>query len=83
MQQPYNNPFFTNPNPDCGKNCQFMDIGPTTSTLAYYIPVYDKDGRNISPPSGNIVRGKMSCITCQKTWDTETKNGSTTSTEVI
>lgn len=76
------NPFFVNPNPNCLKNCQFMDIGPTTSTLAYYIPMWDKEGNSITPPSGNIIRGKIRCITCQSTWDYETHGGKTTSTEV-
>jgi hypothetical protein len=82
MRQPYSNPFFTNPNVGCNKDCQFMEIGPTSSTLAYYTPVYDKNGRNISPPSGNIVRGKTKCLTCQKTWEHETASGVTKSTEV-
>lgn len=78
-----NNPFFTNPNIGCSKNCQFMEIGPTTSTLAYYEPIYDKEGRNINPPSGNIVRGKTKCLTCNKQWHHETSSGSTKFEEIV
>lgn len=76
------NPFFTNPNLGCNQDCRFMELGPTTSTLAFYTPVYDKEGRNINPDSGNIVRGKTKCLTCQKMWYHETKNGWTKFEEI-
>ncbi len=82
MQQPYNNPFFVNPNPGCLKNCQFMEIGPTTSTLVYYEPVYNKNGQCNNPNSGNMVRGKTKCLTCNRTWSHETMSGASKFTEV-
>lgn len=46
---------FKNPNPDCEQdNCMFtcgkeFTKGGVMSTLAYYIPTYDKNGVNINP----------------------------------
>lgn len=56
-----------NPNPSCKlQNCKFS-FGPSVTTCVYYPPIYDKHGNNINP-DGNITRGSVKCLECNKEW---------------
>ena len=65
-----------NPNPSCDKECRFMQDGPSTTTMAYYPPVYDKSGNNINPDR-NITSGSIVCVVCNKKWSYATQLGET------
>jgi len=57
----------TNPNPECPRqDCRFS-YGGGSSTLAYYIPIYDKNGNNINPDK-NTTTFNVNCLTCGKMW---------------
>jgi hypothetical protein len=56
-----------NPNPECPReDCKFIESGGT-ETLAYYPPVYDKNGVNINW-NKNKVRFIVDCLSCGKKW---------------
>ena len=56
-----------NPNPECPReDCKFIENGGI-ETLAYYPPVYDKNGVNINW-NKNKVRFIVDCISCGKKW---------------
>ena len=69
----------SSPNPACENECRFTH-GNTTSTSAYFAPVYDKHGNNLNP-DGNIASSSVSCLTCGKKWHSTTQYGKTTYTE--
>lgn len=64
-----------NPNPDCDKECRYT-FSPSSMTDAYFVPIYDKTGRNINP-DGNTSTCTASCITCGKSWKATTQYGET------
>jgi hypothetical protein len=59
----------------CDKECRF-DVGMSTTTLAYYAPVYDKNGVNLNQ-DGNTSTTHYHCRVCGKSWMTQTKLGKT------
>lgn len=73
---------FKNPNPDCEQdNCMFtcgkeLTNGGVMSTLAYYIPTYDKNGVNINPDR-NTTTFIVECIVCKAKWKGTTQLGET------
>lgn len=56
--------------PDCPSGtpeaCRFSQ-GPTSSTLAYYPPALDREGRNHNPDR-NTTSSQMTCVTCGHKW---------------
>jgi hypothetical protein len=66
---------FTNPNPNCEKECLFTKSG-SMSTLMAYIPMYDKNGNNVNPDR-NIISYNISCVVCGKLWSAEECMGET------
>lgn len=65
-----------NLNPECHReDCKFSR-GMESTTLAYYPPIYDKNGININPDM-NTSTFCISCITCGKIWKGTTQNGKT------
>lgn len=71
---------FKNPNPDCKKECRFSQ-GCSYSTDVYYPPIYDKHGNNINP-DGNVTSSSVYCSVCGKKWNSTTRYGETTYTEI-
>lgn len=69
---------FTNPNPDCEKECLFSQSESVKTLMAYH-PMYDKHGNNINPDR-NITRYVVHCHTCGKAWRAEETMGNTTFT---
>jgi hypothetical protein len=70
-----------NPNPECPReDCRFSYGGGTT-TLVAYIPIYDKDGKNINPDR-NTTSFTVNCITCGKIWRGQSCLDKTTYEEV-
>lgn len=66
-----------NPNPTCEGECRFTQVGPSSTTCAYYPPVYDKHGNNINPDM-NSTSGALDCTVCKKHWTYISANGKTT-----
>ena len=69
-----------NPNPACEQDCRFQ-MGMSSTTCAYYAPVYDKHGNNLNP-DGNTTTTQIHCKVCGKSWIGSTKLGSTTYIEI-
>jgi hypothetical protein len=70
-----------NPNPECSReDCRFA-YGGGSVTLAYYPPVYDKNGVNINPDR-NTTTINIDCTTCGRMWVGKTCVGETTYEEV-
>jgi hypothetical protein len=70
-----------NPNPECPReDCRF-EIEPGVSTLAYYKPIYDKNGVNINPDMNNSTFN-VYCGICNKAWRGRTQMNQTTYEEV-
>jgi hypothetical protein len=70
-----------NPNPECPReDCVFIQSGEMT-TLAAYIPTYDKNGVNINPDR-NTTTFKVNCLSCGKIWEGSTCVGETIYEEV-
>ena len=71
----------TNPNPECPReDCKFINHGGST-TLAYYPPIYDKNGVNTNPDR-NTTTSMFECLTCGKKWVSTMCLGETTCVEV-
>ena len=68
-----------NPNIECDKECIFS-FGVSAITAAYYPLVYNKEGINMNPDM-NTAYGEATCITCGKSWNYASQNGTTTYTE--
>jgi hypothetical protein len=66
-------------NPTCDQECRFQFSGGM-QTLAYYAPIYDKNGNNLNPDM-NTTYGDVTCNTCGKSWSYATQNGKTVYTE--
>jgi hypothetical protein len=70
-----------NPNPECSReDCRFAYGGGST-TLAYYQPIYDKNGVNTNPDR-NTTNFGVECFTCGKMWEGKTCAGETTYEEL-
>jgi hypothetical protein len=70
-----------NPNPECPReDCKFTSFDGT-STLVAYIPIYDKDGKNINPDA-NTTTFKVYCLSCGKMWVGNSRLDETTYEEV-
>ena len=70
-----------NPNPECPReDCRFAYGGGST-TLAYYQPIYDKNGVNINPDR-NTTTFEVSCGSCGRMWVGKTCMDETTYEEV-
>jgi len=67
--------------PQCPRDdCRFIEsLGSTT--LAYYPPIYDKNGVNTNPDM-NITTSALECLTCGKRWSGISQLGETTYEEV-
>lgn len=64
---------FINPNPGCAReDCQFIQVGIHSTTLAASSPTYDKHG-NISYVNLNETNIKMRCLKCLGEWDIKIK----------
>ena len=71
----------TNPNPEGPReDCRFAYGGGRT-TLAYYQPIYDKNGLNTNPDR-NTTTFEVSCGSCGRMWVGKTRLGETTYEEV-
>ena len=69
------------PNPECSrKDCKFIET-PGVATLAYYPPIYDKNGVNTNPDM-NTSTSTLECLTCCKRWRCVTQCGETVFTEI-
>ena len=68
-----------NPDKDCRGDCRFVESGGMT-TLAYYPPIYDKNGVNTNPDM-NRTYGTTRCIECGRVWDSVSQGCTTTFTE--
>jgi hypothetical protein len=66
-------------NPGCKQDCRFH-FGSQMTTLAYYAPIYDKNGVNVNPDM-NTTYGDVTCSTCGKSWSYASQNGNETYTE--
>lgn len=67
--------------PECKRDdCRFLQSGGMT-TLAYYQPIYDKNGVNINP-DGNTTTSSIECLTCGKQWVATTQYNQTTYNEI-
>lgn len=61
--------------PDCMRDdCMITSNGPGMSTMAYYPPVYNKEGINTNPDM-NITTTPQRCLSCGKTWTEKWQNG--------
>ena len=68
---------FENPNPECiRKDCRFEPDDYNITTLAYYPPIYDKNGVNVNL-DGNKTYSGITCTTCGKRWSSVTQYGKT------
>ena len=61
-------------------DCRFTSSGGMT-TCMYYPPVYNKEGINLNPDMNSTV-ATVSCTTCKKNWNSFTRGGKTTFTEI-
>lgn len=65
----------------CDGECKFRaELGNVT--LAYYIPIYDKNGVNTNPDR-NITTTKYYCINCQKQYTVSSQYGSETQVKLV
>lgn len=69
-----------NPNPGCEGDCRFR-VGMSSTTCAYYPPVYDKHGNNINPDR-NVTSGMVWCSVCDRQWNYATCLGETEFKEI-
>ena len=60
--------------PDCMRDDCMLQHGVSTSTLAHYPAIFDKDGNNTNP-DGNVVVTDIKCLSCGKSWKESWKNG--------
>lgn len=67
--------------PNCTReDCMTTHNGPGSTTLAYYQPIYNKQGVNVNPDM-NTTTQPMRCLTCGKTWTEQWQNGIRTCVE--
>lgn len=67
--------------PECEReDCRFVESAGMT-TLAYYQPIYDKNGVNINPDR-NTTTSNLECLTCGKKWVVTYCYNQTTYTEL-
>lgn len=58
-------------------DCLITENGPSSTTCAYYPPIYNKQGVNVNPDMNTTTRSRR-CLSCGKTWTESTQNGKTT-----
>ena len=51
------------------------------STLLYYTPIYDKNGKNLNPDA-NTISWSVHCRICKKNWSAASRLGDTLFKEV-
>ena len=72
----------TNSNIKCPRDdCMFLQGGGHT-TLAYYPPIYDKNGVNTNPDR-NTTTSTLKCLTCGKMWNCISQFNLTTYEQVV
>lgn len=59
--------------------CRFQHLGGST-TLVYYLPIYDAHGVNTNPDM-NTTSFSVRCFTCGRNWMGKIRGGETTLTE--
>jgi hypothetical protein len=57
----------------CERECKFIQ-GSSSTTMAYYMPMYDKNGVNTNPDR-NTTRSKYSCTVCGKCFNISSQYG--------
>jgi len=55
-------------------DCMITEDGPGNTTMAYYPPVYNKEGVNTNPDM-NITTRPQRCLSCGKSWTERYQNG--------
>lgn len=55
-------------------DCMITENGPSMSTMAYYPPVYNKQGVNTNPDMNTTTHPRR-CLSCGKTWTESYQNG--------
>ena len=66
---------FIDGGPGCARDdCMITENGPSSTTAAYYPPVFDKMGENVNP-NINITNHPRRCLSCGKSWTEEWQNG--------
>lgn len=55
-------------------DCMITEDGPGMTTMAYYPPVYNKQGVNTNPDM-NITTYPRRCLACGKSWTEQWQNG--------
>lgn len=69
---------FVDGGPGCSRDdCLITENGASSTTSAYYPPVYDKQGNNTNPDM-NITTHHRRCLSCGRTWTESVQNGKTT-----
>jgi hypothetical protein len=58
---------FIDGGPGCSRDDCMRSIVKSTSTLAYYQPMYDANGNNVNPDKNKHVND-IRCLSCGKTW---------------
>lgn len=61
---------------DCATpdRCRIQQVGPMTTTLMYFQPVYDGHGNNLNPDR-NKTTSDFKCMTCGKTTRAQPQTG--------
>lgn len=65
----------------CDGECKFTS-GLNSQTLAYYMPIYDKDGINTNPDR-NTTTTEYYCINCLKQYTVASQYGTETKITLI
>jgi hypothetical protein len=63
------------------KEATFVPIGGAITTLMYFQPMYNREGKNINPDR-NLVRQTFQCTVCKKHWNLSHR-GEGTDTHVL
>lgn len=65
---------FTDGGPGCMRDDCMVSEEPSSTTLAYYPPVYNSEGVNINPNMNKTHKDKR-CLSCGKSWTEVWQNG--------
>ncbi len=68
---------FVDGGPGCSRDDCRIQHGASTTTAAYYPPVYDKHGNNLNPDMNTTTTNKR-CLSCGKSWNESYQNGKVT-----
>ena len=55
-------------------DCMITEDGPGMSTMAYYPPIYNKQGINTNPDMNTTTHPRR-CLSCGKSWTESYQNG--------